>query len=125
NEILPNGEEKIKSITYKNYFEPDIDKNPEFKAFNDAFCDIPRKGTNGKQSISFNAFRDSFCKTNSANKHCANRSYENIMALRQIYDEGHEEAILAGNATSADVDMVNNALKLIKGRPTSNRSKQD
>ncbi len=125
NELLPNGEEKIKSITYKNYFEPDIDKNPDFKSFNDAFCSIPRKGNNGKQNISFNSFQDSFCKANASDKRCSSRSYENIMALREVFDGDHGEAVLVAGATSADVAMVNNAIKLNQIRPTSNRSKDD
>lgn len=124
NEYLPPGE-KVKNITYKNYFEPDIDKNPDFKAFNDAFCSIPRKGKNGKQNISFNAFRDSFCKTNRADKLCANRNYENIMALRDLFDKTHGEAVVAGGASEADIVMVNNAIRLHKDRPTSNRTQKD
>ncbi len=125
NEILPNGEEKVKSITYKNYFEPDIDKNQDFKSFNDAFCSIPRKGKDGKQNISFNSFRDSFCKANSGDSRCKNRSYDNIMALRKVFEEDHGEAVVAGGATTADIDMVNNAIRLIKSRPTSNRTVRD
>ncbi|MCM2348784.1 MAG: hypothetical protein NDI69_02105 [Bacteriovoracaceae bacterium] len=116
------------SLETTNMFEPDIEKNLDLKTTNNQLCNFKRKPKDGGPARSFNDFHEEFCQKNKSDKLCANRSYENIMALRKVYGEKYlpaESPAKEGSLSKMIADEVNAIESLLIHREIPNSTRSD
>lgn len=116
------------SLETTSMFEPDIEKNIDLKTTNNQLCNFKRKPKNGGPEQSFNGFHEDFCRKNKSDKLCANRSYENIMALRKMYNENYmpaETNAKEGSLSKLIAEEVNAIDSLLVQRDIQNITRSD
>lgn len=116
------------SLETTNLYEPDIEKNNDLKISNNQLCNFKRKPKNGGPEQSFNGFHEEFCRKNKKDNLCSNRSYENIMALRKIYNEKYlpaESSGKEGTLAHMIADQVNTIDSLLAQRDIQNSTRTE
>lgn len=109
----------------KDLFEPDFEKNRELRALNDKWCNSKRTPKKGGAAKSFNEFHASYCAQHKNDRKCRDRSYENIMALREIYEKDFGEHQTKGDLSSSDKDIIAFSTVLKERGPVANRSAEE
>ncbi|WP_408096504.1 hypothetical protein ACJVC5_15805 [Peredibacter sp. HCB2-198] len=108
------AEDLTSDVTFQNLdnFDPDINKNPDFKRFNDKACNARWVShTPGKRPLNFFEYKNEFCKTNAANEACRARpSNESMVKLRQSFRQEYTEIERSENklADKQEMDALEN-----------------